>query len=171
MKSIWLKGNSIIITTWLHSQISLKTVDSKRYKPQDTMDSGSILFELRHWFRVSYKELVAGALNGLAVALTTAGAVVVWSRSPGLALVTGASMVISLTAAGLAGAAIPMVLTSLHQDPAQALLHGEHFRYFTQFFCHGGDPLSFEAARIYIGEIVQVGRYIERKSVHGHMPA
>jgi magnesium transporter len=75
---------------------------------------------LRHWLIVAAKELSVGALNGIAVAVTTAGAVFVWSRSEGLALVIGLSMVASMTAAGLAGAVIPMALTRLRQDPAQS---------------------------------------------------
>jgi magnesium transporter len=75
---------------------------------------------VRHWLRVVAKEVLAGAGNGIAIALTTAGAVYLWSRSPGLALVIGSSMVLSMTLAGLAGAAIPMLLTALRQDPAQS---------------------------------------------------
>ena len=75
---------------------------------------------IRQWLRVALKEVAAGASNGLAVALTTATAVYVWSASYGLALVTGASMVISMAAAGLAGAVIPMVLNALGKDPAQS---------------------------------------------------
>ena len=75
---------------------------------------------IRHWPRVTTKEVLAGAMNGVAVALTTSLAVLLWSRSPGLALVIGVSMVISMTAAGLAGATIPIVLSALRQDPAQA---------------------------------------------------
>jgi magnesium transporter len=74
----------------------------------------------RHWLRVASKELLAGAGNGLAVALTTAAAVWLWSRSGGLSLVIGVSMVLSMALAGLAGAAIPMLLTVLRQDPAQS---------------------------------------------------
>jgi magnesium transporter len=74
----------------------------------------------RHWWKVIGKELLAGAGNGVVVALTTAVAVYFWSGSTGLALVICSSMVISMTIAGLAGAAIPMVLTSLRQDPAQS---------------------------------------------------
>ena len=74
----------------------------------------------RHWLRVATKEVVAGLANGCAVALTTSAAVYVWSRSAGLALVIGVSMVISMILAGLAGAAIPMILTALRQDPAQS---------------------------------------------------
>jgi magnesium transporter len=74
----------------------------------------------RHWLKVAGKEVIAGAGNGVAVALTTSAAVYLWSGSTGLALVIGVSMVISMTLAGLAGAAIPMVLTALRQDPAQS---------------------------------------------------
>ncbi len=70
--------------------------------------------------RVAAKEVCVAAINGVAVALVTAAAVLLWSRSPGLAAVIGVSMVISMTIAGLAGAAIPMILTRLGQDPAQA---------------------------------------------------
>jgi magnesium transporter len=75
---------------------------------------------VRQWLRVALKEIVAGAGNGVAVALTTSVAVYFWSDSMGLAFVIGISMVISMTLAGLAGAVIPMVLTSLRQDPAQS---------------------------------------------------
>jgi magnesium transporter len=74
----------------------------------------------RQWFRVVVKEAIAGAGNGVAVALTTAIAVYFWSSSPGLAGVIGVSMVISMALAGLSGAAIPMLLTALRQDPAQS---------------------------------------------------
>ena len=74
----------------------------------------------RHWLRVVTKEVLAGAGNGVAVALTTSLAVWWWSGSDGLALVIGVSMVISMTLAGFSGAAIPMLLTALRQDPAQS---------------------------------------------------
>jgi magnesium transporter len=75
---------------------------------------------LRHWVRVAGKELGAGALNGVAVALVTALGVYVWSGSNGLALVIGTAMVGSMVIASVAGASVPMVLTALRQDPAQA---------------------------------------------------
>jgi magnesium transporter len=75
---------------------------------------------IRHWFRVATKEVRVAFLNGVAVALTTSVAVYVWSRSPGLTLVIGLSMVLSMVAAGLSGAAIPMILTAIRQDPAQS---------------------------------------------------
>ena len=75
---------------------------------------------LRHWLRLTFKELVVGFINGCAVAVVTAAAVYVWSGSSGLALVIGLAMVISMAIAGIAGASVPMALTILRQDPAQA---------------------------------------------------
>ena len=83
---------------------------------------GLALREIRvsQWARVVRKETAVAFFNGWAVALTTAIGVFVWSRSPGLSLVIGSSMVISMVCAGLAGAAIPIVLTSIGRDPAQS---------------------------------------------------
>lgn len=74
----------------------------------------------RHWLRVTWKEMRTGFINGAAIALTTGAGVWAWSGSPGLALVIGASMVIAMVAAGLAGALIPILLVRFGQDPAQA---------------------------------------------------
>ncbi len=74
----------------------------------------------RHWWRISFKETSTGFINGVVVALTTAVAVYFWSGSIGLAAVIGSAMVISMVAAGLAGAVIPITLTMLDQDPAQS---------------------------------------------------
>jgi magnesium transporter len=75
---------------------------------------------VRHWQRVLIKEVLAGALNGIAIAIVTALGVLLWSHSPGLALVIAIAMVISMALAGLAGAAIPLILTRFGQDPAQS---------------------------------------------------
>jgi magnesium transporter len=75
---------------------------------------------VRTWPRVLLKELSVGALNGLAVAIVCAGGVYAWSRSPGLSLVIGTAMVIAMVVAGVAGAAIPTVLSAFGQDPAQS---------------------------------------------------
>ena len=75
---------------------------------------------LRHWQRVLFKEVLAGALNGIAIAVVTGTGVLFWSHSPGLALIIAAAMVLSMALAGLAGAAIPLLLTRMHQDPAQS---------------------------------------------------
>lgn len=74
----------------------------------------------RHWLQVTFKEVNVAFFNGIAVALTTALGVYIWSRSFGLALVIGVSMVISMVAAGLSGAVIPIILLAVGQDPAQS---------------------------------------------------
>jgi len=74
----------------------------------------------RHLPQVVFKEISAGFLNGLAVALVCAIGVWLWSQSVGLVAVICISMVISMTAAGLSGAAIPIVLNRLGFDPAQS---------------------------------------------------
>jgi magnesium transporter len=75
---------------------------------------------VRHWPRVVFKEVGTGLLNGIAVALTTMMGVMIWSRSWGLVLVIGISMVIAMVAAGFSGAIIPITLKRLGQDPAQS---------------------------------------------------
>lgn len=74
----------------------------------------------RQWARVVFKEMNVGLWNGLAVAATTALGVWVWSQSAGLCLVIGVSMVVSMMMACLSGAAIPILLTTVGQDPAQS---------------------------------------------------
>lgn len=75
---------------------------------------------IRHWPRVVAKEVGVGLLNGLGVAATTAIGVYVWSRSFGLVLVIATAMVISMVAAGFAGALVPIMLRRFGQDPAQS---------------------------------------------------
>jgi magnesium transporter len=75
---------------------------------------------VRHWPQVLAKEVNVGLLNGLAIALTTALGVLVWSRSFGLALIIALAMVLSMIAAGFAGAVIPITLRRMGQDPAQS---------------------------------------------------
>jgi len=75
---------------------------------------------LRHWPQIVGKEAMVGLVNGLAVAATTALGVYIWSRSMGLVLVIVFAMVISMVAAGLAGALVPILLRRFGQDPATA---------------------------------------------------
>ena len=83
---------------------------------------GLAMREIRigQWLRVVRKEAGVALLNGIAVALTTSLGVLVWSRSTGLALVIGSSMVLSMLAAGIAGVLVPIGLTRIRQDPAQS---------------------------------------------------
>lgn len=78
--------------------------------------------------RVIMKELCAGFLNGVGVAVVTALCVFGWrmstgdgvTPSTGLALVIGLAMVINMVAAALSGAVIPLVLKAMGRDPAQS---------------------------------------------------
>jgi magnesium transporter len=71
-------------------------------------------------FRVLMKELVIGAVNGLAIAVVTSIGVYLWSRNLGLCLVMFIAMIVSMVAASAAGAMIPIVLVKLNRDPATA---------------------------------------------------
>jgi len=73
-----------------------------------------------HWLRVARKELGAGFINGVAIALTTAIGVWVWSSSKGLAMVIGVSMIFAMSLAAVSGVIIPIVLAKLGQDPASS---------------------------------------------------
>jgi len=75
---------------------------------------------LRHWPKVVMKEVNVGLMNGVAIAATTALGVYVWSKSFGLVLVIVAAMIISMIAAGFAGALVPIILMRFGQDPAQS---------------------------------------------------
>jgi magnesium transporter len=74
----------------------------------------------RHWPKLVVKEFFAGLLNGLAVAAVTMLSVYAWSGSLGLCIVIGLAMVMAMSIAGVAGAAVPVVLSALGQDPAQS---------------------------------------------------
>lgn len=74
----------------------------------------------RQWPRVVFKEMSTGFWNGIAIALTTSLGVWLWSGSLGLSAVIGISMILSMVIAGIFGAAIPLVLTAIGQDPAQS---------------------------------------------------
>ena len=75
---------------------------------------------LRDWRLVLTKEVRVGIMDGLALALTCGLAVFIWSQSFGLALVIGVAMVLSMIAAGISGALVPMLLIRFGQDPATA---------------------------------------------------
>jgi magnesium transporter len=75
---------------------------------------------VNQWFTVARKEILVGAINCVAVAVTTSFIVFFWASSIGLAIVIGCSMILSMAIAGLSGALIPMMLQSLGQDPASS---------------------------------------------------
>lgn len=74
----------------------------------------------RHWFRVLFKEVRVGIINGFGIAIATGLGVLLWSGNSGLALVICIAMVLSMIIACGAGAVIPIALTRLGQDPAQS---------------------------------------------------
>jgi magnesium transporter len=74
----------------------------------------------REWRRVLLKEMKVGAVDGIVLAFTCGLGVFLWSQSLGLAVVIGVAMVLSMVAAGISGALVPMILTRLGQDPATA---------------------------------------------------
>ena len=75
---------------------------------------------IRQWGAVLNKELMVGAVNGTALAFTCGLGVFLWSSSLGLSLVIGVAMVMSMVAAGISGALVPILLTRFGQDPATA---------------------------------------------------
>lgn len=78
--------------------------------------------------RLIFKELMGGTINGLAVAVVTAAAVLAWrllvgdsvTSGIGLSLVIGLAMVVNMAAAAISGAVIPLLLQALGRDPAQS---------------------------------------------------
>jgi magnesium transporter len=74
----------------------------------------------RQWVKVMRKEVAAGFMNGVCIAITCGIGVYFWSGSLGLVAVICSSMVLAMVAAGFAGALVPIVLVRLGQDPAQA---------------------------------------------------
>lgn len=74
----------------------------------------------REWRRVLFKEVLVGVVDGVALAITCGLAVWFWSKSVGLAIVIAVAMVLSMVAAGISGAVVPILLTRVGQDPATA---------------------------------------------------
>ena len=73
---------------------------------------------VHQWAKVLRKEVIAGFLNGVGIAVTCGIGVFIWSQSIGLVAVIMSSMILAMVAAGFAGALIPVILTRLGQDPA-----------------------------------------------------
>ncbi len=75
---------------------------------------------IKDWPRLIFKEARVGVFNGIAVSVVTMIGVYFWSHSPGLTLVIGIAMVMSMIIAGICGASVPLVLKIVGQDPATA---------------------------------------------------
>jgi magnesium transporter len=71
-------------------------------------------------WRVIRREVIVGALNGVAFALIMGVVGILWFGSPALGGVIAVAMVVNLVVAGLAGIAIPVVLDKAGVDPALA---------------------------------------------------
>ncbi|MFU8776302.1 MAG: magnesium transporter [Roseovarius sp.] len=69
-------------------------------------------------WRVLRRETLVGLINGLIFALVMGAVGVVWFGGPELGYVIGAAMVINLVVAGLAGAAVPVIMDRIGVDPA-----------------------------------------------------
>jgi magnesium transporter len=73
---------------------------------------------LHHKWKVLFKEAVVGFFNGLSISILCAVSVYIWSGSLALSGVIGVSMIISMMAAGVFGAGVPIALSAMGQDPA-----------------------------------------------------
>jgi magnesium transporter len=71
-------------------------------------------------FRVAWKELFVGLINGFLFAFITAVLAYLWFEDGMLGVVIGAAMVINLAVAGLAGIAVPLALERMGADPADS---------------------------------------------------
>jgi magnesium transporter len=71
-------------------------------------------------FRVVVREGLVGLVNGLAFAVITGVAAVLWFKIPGLGVVIGLAIICNLVAGALGGILIPMVLDRVRADPAVA---------------------------------------------------
>jgi magnesium transporter len=68
--------------------------------------------------RAVLKEVLVGVVIGAATGLVSAGIALVWRGNPYLGLVLFLAMIINMGVAGLSGAAIPLMLKAVRQDPA-----------------------------------------------------
>jgi len=68
--------------------------------------------------RVVGKELLVGLAMGLCAGIAAGTVAWLWQGNPWLGAVLCGAMVVTLTVAGLLGAAVPVLLKALRQDPA-----------------------------------------------------
>ena len=71
-------------------------------------------------WRVIQRELMVGALNGVAFAIVTGVIAYAWFKVPGLGIVIGLAMICNLIAAAMAGILIPLAIERFRFDPAVA---------------------------------------------------
>ena len=74
--------------------------------------------EFSSGLRAALKELAVGLVIGMATGIASAAAAVYWHQSPVLGLALFLAMVVAMAVSGLMGAAVPLGLKALRQDPA-----------------------------------------------------
>ncbi len=74
--------------------------------------------EFSSGFRAAMKELAVGLALGIAMGFASAAIAYLWHADPIIGIALFASMILTLSVAGLMGAAVPLALKALHQDPA-----------------------------------------------------
>jgi magnesium transporter len=74
--------------------------------------------EFSSGLRAAGKELTVGLTLGALTGAASAGLAVLWHGSPLIGLALFLAMAIAMAVAGLVGAAVPLALKAMHQDPA-----------------------------------------------------
>ena len=70
--------------------------------------------------RLLVREALLGLLHGIWLGVLVAVIAFVWKQNPGLSLVLGVAMLGNMIIAGSVGAAVPLFLRRIGQDPAVA---------------------------------------------------
>jgi magnesium transporter len=83
-------------------------------------ESSCAKFQRTDFFQLVLKEGKLGAISGAVIGTVTAIVAYVWYGNPYLGLVIGLGMLVNLVCAGLAGAAIPLLMKRIGFDPAQS---------------------------------------------------
>jgi magnesium transporter len=74
--------------------------------------------EFSSGFRAAMKELAVGLTLGIVMGIVSAGIAYLWQGDPTLGFALFCSMILTLSVAGLLGAAVPLALKALRMDPA-----------------------------------------------------
>jgi magnesium transporter len=74
--------------------------------------------EFSSGFRAAMKELAVGIALGIALGIASATIAYLWHADPIIGIALFCAMILTLSVAGLVGAAVPLILKALHQDPA-----------------------------------------------------
>jgi magnesium transporter len=74
--------------------------------------------EFSSGYRAVIKELAVGLALGIAMGISSAGIAYLWHADPIIGVALFVAMILTLSVAGLVGAAVPLALKALHQDPA-----------------------------------------------------